>query len=526
VPAARGAERSAQLTFAALERPAMSIRCLILAVSFISVFAFATAFARADECPVRVSSVNLEGKGIAGHVYRYRVVLSANSGSKPPSIGLQIGFGTSRAPLHVVASDLRMDEGDETYNDVVIIERPTADMSDATVVDTDSGNVALPCTSTTVSVGDSSNGLMGWDVPAGVVTLDDTKITSPDADRVDLLAGESKDATFTKQGILNYPEVAQEMNVSGIARALVKIGPSGKLDDARIAYSSGSKALDDAALASVHESAFAESTFDGIPVEDAYDVIYEFVLDTPGSGDFDPLATPDALRTYCPAVLNGISLATGLFSNTAYWYDVDLATTRAKFDSVSLDVVGTHPPVKSVFWRTSLTGVGNNSYIHNKQDYLSEDGALFWAGDALAAGIVHEATPHLKPTVACKPYGVHVGYDLDRDSIVATAETNRPWLDAPIVESVLPARFKSVTWPNYIPSTTDPATAVALDVRVHVTQLGEAVVAIVRNASLAPGFASAALAAAMASTYVVPHTADGVPLTQTFDTVYVYVPAK
>lgn len=399
-------------------------------------------------------------------------------------------------------------------------------MSEAAVVDTESGNVVTPCTSPTVSVGDPSSGLTGWDVPTVDVTLDDTKSTSPNADRADLLSGESKDATFTKKGVLNYPEVAQEMNVSGIARALVEIGPSGILDAVRIAYSSGSKVLDDAALASVHESSFVGSTFDGIPVEDAYDIIYEFVLDTSGSGEFDQLSTPDALRTYCPAVLNGISLATGLFSNTAYWYDVDLAMTRAKFDSVSLDVVGTHSPVKSVFWRTSLTGVGNDSYVHDKHDYLSEDGALFWTGDALAAGIVHEATPHLKPTIACKPYGVHVGYDLDRDSIVATAETNRPWLDAPIVETVLPARFKSVTWPNYSPSTTDPTTAVALDVRVHVTQLGDPVVAIVRDASLAPGFASAALAAAMASTYVVPHTADGSPLTQTFDITYVYVPAS
>jgi len=502
----------------------MSIRRCVIAVAAFVLFAPASIAARADDCPVRVSSVDLEGKGIAGHVYRYRVVLSANSDAKSPDIGLQVQFGTSRAPIHVVATHLNMNAGDETSYDVVIIERPAADVTGAAVVDTASGNVASPCTSPAVSVSDPSSGLTGWHVPTVVVTLDDTKSASPDADQVDLLAGESKEATFTKKGILNYPEVAQDMNVSGIARALVDIGPSGILDAVRIAYSSGSKVLDDAALASVHESTFAGSTFDGIPVEDAYDIVYEFVLDTSGSGDFDPLSTPDALRTYCPAVLNGISLATGLFSNTAYWYDVDLAMTRAKFDSVSLDVVSTHPPVKTVFWRTSLTGVGNDSYVHDKHDYISENGALFWPGDALAAGIVHEATPHLKAPVACKPYGVHVGYDLNRDSIVATADTDRPWLDAPILETVLPARFKSVTWPNYSPSTTDPATAVALDVQVHVTQLGDPAVAIVRGASLAPGFASAALASAMASTYVVPHSADGSPVTQTFETVYVYVP--
>jgi len=58
-----------------------------------------------------------------------------------------------------------------------------------------------------------------------------------------------------------------------------------------------------------------------------------------------------------------------------------------------------------------------------------------------------------------------------------------------------------------------------------VTQSGEPLVAVVHDASVAPAFASAALAAAMASTYVVPRTADGSVITQTFDVYYLYVPA-
>jgi len=98
----------------------MFIRSCVLALAASVFLVPGSVAARADECPVRVSSVDLEGKGIAGHVYRYRVELSANSGAKPPDVGLQIRFGATRAPIHVVASHLNMSAGDETNDSIVI----------------------------------------------------------------------------------------------------------------------------------------------------------------------------------------------------------------------------------------------------------------------------------------------------------------------------------------------------------------------------------------------------------------------
>jgi TonB family protein len=480
--------------------------------------------ARADECPVRVLSVDLEGKGLGAHVYRYRVALGASAAKDLPDIGLLIHVGSTHPPIHVVAPHLQMSRGEDAYKSIIILERPNADVSGASVADTEQETVVHPCSSAVKSVGgESSTTLTDWDVPTVIVTVDDANVASPDPSQITVLSGESKEATFKNKGRLDYPQAAEENNVSGTARVLVKIGPEGQTEKEGIAFSSGSKLLDDAALTALNRSTFTGASYDGVPVEAAYYVLYEFQL-----GDSQPLSPSQALDTFCPAVLSSISLATPLFSGSAYWYDVGLTMTRIHFDSITLAVVGAHPPVKTLYWRATVSGF-NGTIGHDRDSHSGNDsaaGAVFWPGDPLSAGIVQSVTPRSKEQETCKPYGAHVGYDLDVDSIVAVAETDRPWLYAPIIESVLPARFNDIAWPKYHPSATDPANAVAIDVRVHTTQSGQPLVAIVKNVSSAPEFAKAALAAAMASTYVIPLSADGAPLTQTFDVVYVYVPSK
>jgi TonB family protein len=490
-------------------------------LSLVAVAASATAVARADECPVSVSSVELEGKGVANHIFRYRIALNAQTATNPPDVIVQIQFG-DRQPIQVVASHLQFNSHTDSSDDVRIFERPSEDVTGAAVTGTESGANVVPCTSPIALVGHSSSPT-DWITPTVSMTVNDTTAASPDASRVDLISVSNTDASFKHKAPLNYPTIARDQNISGTARAFVEIGPQGQRISSRIAYSSGSKVLDAAALSTLNQSEFLGSTFEGIPVESGYYIVYEFRLD-----DGIPVEIPDLLKTYCPAIIDGISLSTNLFSGSAYWYNVELTTTPSTFDSVSLAVVGSQGPVKILQWRTITSGAHRmvGGYLGGKSAYKSEAGALFWPGDALAAGVVQDVTPHLRQLQTCKPYGAHVDYNADPDSVVAIAETDKPWLDAPVLETVLPARFKNVVWPKYVPSTSDPTYAVAVDVDVHVTQLGEPLVAIVRKASLAPEFAKAALDAAMASTYAVPHTADGAPLTQTFNITYLYVPAN
>jgi TonB family protein len=503
------------------------MRDYIIAISAL-VFLSASCAARADECPVRVASVNLEGKGVANRVYRYRVVLGAQYATTLADVGLQIQVGSNRQSVHVDAANVQMKVDDDAYKGIVIVQRPSSDISGAAVVDITSGNTISPCESPAATADNHSTGLTGWDVPTVIVTLDDSKFVQPDAIRTTILSGAISHWKYKTQAALDYPPAARDANVTGRASVQLNIGQLGQPENAHITKSSGSKLLDDAALSAANQSNYIGGADDGIPITAAYPG-YEFAIDSDEvPGGSIPHTPSELLKTYCPAVLDGISLATPLHSGSAYWYDVNVLTTKTSFDSISLALVGARSPVKVLDWSTAVSGFNNTlgGIGDAKVDYSGADGALFWTGDPLAAGTVQDATIHSERAKTCKPYGAHVDPDLDKNSIVSVAETDRPWLDTPVLETVLPARFENIVWPKYVPSTTDPASAVALDVRVHVTQSGVPLVAIVRSVSSAPSFASAAIEAAMASTYVVPLMADGAPLTKTFDIVYLYVPAK
>jgi TonB family protein len=415
-----------------------------------------------------------------------------------------------------------MTAGEDTFNDVVIFERPKEDVTGVAVIDTESGNIVTPCSSPTVNVDAQSSALTGWDMPTVVATIDDSTIAPPATTWTTIQSGDTKNWKFKYTAPLEYPEEAQDNNVTGAAHVHIHIGPTGEPEDVRIATPSGSKLLDDAALRAASRSTFIPAVYDGVLVPEI-DSIFEFALDL-GGGVADgtgPLHPSEMLR-FCPAVLNGIALDADLFSGSAHWYDIGLVTTSTRFDGVSVEVVGQKSPATSLNWRTTLNGVDRTVGL----GYFSSEGALFWPGDALAAGAVQGATPRSKAQTTCKRFGALVGNTIDKDETIAVVDTDRPWLAAPVIETVLPARFESVAWPKYVPSPADPAGAVALDVRVHVTQSGTPLVAIGLKTSLLPAFAAAALDAAMTSTYVVPHNADGIPLTQTFSIVYLYVPAS
>jgi TonB family protein len=499
----------------------MSILRCVFAVAALVFLASMSVAARADECPVQVLSVDLEGKGIAGHVYRYRVVLNARSSANVGDVGLQIHAGPNHSPIRAVASQVEMSSGEDSFSDVVIFERPKEDVTGVAVIDTESGNIVTSCSSPTVNVGDQSTVLTGWDTPTVIVTLDDSTISPPATARTAIESGDTKNWKFKYTAPLEYPQDAEDKNVTGTAHVHIRIGPQGEPDDVRIATSSGSRLLDDAALRAAKQSTFIAAEYDGLQVPEV-DSTFEFALDLGGGvAGSGPLHPSEMLR-FCPAVLNGISLDADLSSGSAHWYDIGLITTSTRFDGVSVAVVGQKSPATTLNWRTNLNGVDRTVGL----GYFSSEGALFWPGDALAAGAVQGATPQSKAQTICKRFGTPVGNTVDKDETIAVVDTDRPWLAAPVIETVLPARFESVSWPKYVPSPADPAGAIALDVRVHVTESGTPLVAIGQKTSLAPAFAAAALNAAMTSTYVVPRTADGIPLTQTFSIVYLFVPAS
>jgi TonB family protein len=482
----------------------------------------APVMARADECPVRVLSLNLEGKGTADQRYRYRVVLEAAAAGAPRDLDLQIQTGNGRT-LSARAAHLQFYQDEGAYDDVVVFDRPSQDVSGIAVEDTVAGDATTPCTSPTARVGDPIEGLVGWDIPTVIATLGDSKNVSSDVSQIDLLNGRSRDGLFKTKAALNYPLIAQNMDVSGETVVRVTLGPAGQLEDARIDTSSGSKVLDDSAIDAAKKSTYVGSILDGIPIVQAYKIVYEFRLDNEPA----PPNTSELLKMYCPAILGHPFVDASLNSGAATWYEVNLSVAQRNFDSISVEMVDSSSHVNDLLWNVFLRGYGDTMSIGRdpSMDYSSLSGALFWPSAALAWGKVQAVTEHAKKSSTCKPYPVDVRRTVDSDALVAVTQTDRPWLTAPVVETVLPARFAVVSWPKYAPPV-EPARSVAVRVSVHVTQSGEPLVGVVHGVSAAPEFAAAALNAAMTSTYVVPHTADGAVITQTFDIYYLYVPAN
>lgn len=475
---------------------------------------------KADECPLRVSAIDLEGKGTSDRVYRYRVVLTAEAGDTSTDAGLQVQVVGGRTAIHARASKIEWERESDVYSSVIIFERPKEDVSSVQVVDTGEGPANRPCSSSAVAIGSPKLISAEQYLPTAVVAIDDSKSTPPDVSSVVLSSGRSESNAIKTEAPIRYPMVSMDLVSTGEVRVGIRIGPTGSTEKVWIIQSSGSESLDDAATSAAAESTYSPAILDGILTATDFRMLVGFYVG-------DHLSTKDVLATNCLADPNEISLVNGLPRGSGLWYDLDISTARTDAESLSLVVFGARSSRTVLHWSPVL---GEDNPFLRAMDEIRGDhlvsGALFWPGGALGTAEIQDVTPHLNNPVSCKPRDiVSVDNAIDKDSDSVFAETNSPWLNAPILESVIPAQFANLIWPKYVPSAKDPKSAVAIKVSVHVTPTGEPLAARAEGVSIAPDFAEAALDAAMASTYVVPRSPDLVPLTQTFEIFYVYVPA-
>ena len=78
-----------------------------------------------------------------------------------------------------------------------------------------------------------------------------------------------------------YPTTAREQGLEGVVVLSVLVRHDGRVDDARVAVSSGTIVLDQAALAAVRTWLFAPATQGGRPVESIVEVPVKFALRSP-----------------------------------------------------------------------------------------------------------------------------------------------------------------------------------------------------------------------------------------------------
>ena len=78
-----------------------------------------------------------------------------------------------------------------------------------------------------------------------------------------------------------YPMAAREQGLEGVVVLSVLVRPDGRVDDARVAISSGAHVLDEAALSAVRTWLFTPATRNGRPVESIVEVPVKFALRSP-----------------------------------------------------------------------------------------------------------------------------------------------------------------------------------------------------------------------------------------------------
>ncbi|HXW75876.1 MAG TPA: energy transducer TonB [Candidatus Eremiobacteraceae bacterium] len=89
------------------------------------------------------------------------------------------------------------------------------------------------------------------------------------------------DADFLPGGRVtpDYPDLARDQNVQGDVTVRISVGADGSVLAAEVVTSSGSAALDRAALAAARASRFKPPTANGVPVQRDYLIVYTFTLD-------------------------------------------------------------------------------------------------------------------------------------------------------------------------------------------------------------------------------------------------------
>ena len=88
-------------------------------------------------------------------------------------------------------------------------------------------------------------------------------------------------AAYRHAPLPRYPAAARALGLEGMVVLSVLVRYDGRVDDARVAVSSGAAILDDAALAAVRKWLFTPATRGGRAVESVVEIPVKFALRAP-----------------------------------------------------------------------------------------------------------------------------------------------------------------------------------------------------------------------------------------------------
>ena len=491
-----------------------------------SIFAAATVLAYgpalASQCPLAIQSLTLAGKGAGGKAVMYSVAADL-LGSTPMSAALVIGTrsGTTaldwpNITLSTPAPSLHAPSASGTPTPVppqlanMSFERKSDDVLDAAV--TTAGGIR--CTLPAIRLSNTTA-----EIPV-VTVYDEAKYHSAlpresPLDHIPMITN----AMFAKKAPLQYPNLAQDEDISGTVLIGLVIGPSGKAQyawvRARDVSAGGDTMLDGPAIWSALNSTYVPRLADGRPTSSTYDIQYTYVLDDPANHNVDDTKMSELnLLKQCPVIMETLRVSVSNGSDHTQWYTFGVDAKGSELPtSVVIGVRDAQKKSTGLIW--------NPIPLHQDAGaplWWSAEGSFNWKGAPITLAWVDQATLSNGTIIVCKPVS-DAPFNLADGTEFPRYVTGDP-LPLLSMQQVKPAAFTHEVWPQYPLGPLGVREAGYAVVQTVVDEGGTIREAFLTQSSGVRSLDSAALYAATSSDYR-PASSDAVAL---YEAVYQFVP--
>lgn len=460
----------------------MSARPIILSIiCALFILALSPQASRAEECSGTIVSFSPAGHGLSGKETIYLVTLNVD----PDVTNAQfvVHFGAT-SPSAIVNTSVAHNKSSNVTGWSWIRLSPPADTATLSLVSVTKFGESQPCipapaqpTSITAS--------------EGAETIYDD--AHPHADLADSTTGQevTDDAAFVTKAAPEYPYVAKENGVIGGVTVEIEVGPEGGsplrawVRSATATY--GIELLTNPALVAARRSTFTPPLFDGRPVTRSYFVSYTFSLEN------GPLRVSDEFNG-CPLAIDGTRAVPPTGADPNAWYFFDVSATSGNIVSATIAIRDQEGRIARYPWLPlALAGPTN------EERYSTASAAFNWPKTDIREIWVDQVVTSTGVTIQCDP-------SVDEPETISSAVGSTRFisgkaLDILGLQPTPRALFVHEVLPGYPKGADGTRAAGHVTVNTLVDATGHVVDAFVTSSSGLDNLDTAAMIAALASTY-------------------------
>ena len=478
-----------------MSKPRLLLMAMVFGVCLLSVLHTVTAAeptvsteSQQHSCPLQVSDLSLTSRSWDSSVQVFGFLMAVNSGGHTVSAVLST-VNSAGQP----GPDLAVPPFDPTR-----FQSASGSKARASIVVGQQGLSAIRLKRVTVDGVETACSSAA--LATSTLANDDATSVNPDSAQVGALPDtavlpvqvDEKDADFVRRVTPAYPPDEAYAGFVGLVHVRIRVLSSGSASRAFVDETSGDDALDMAAVRAAMQSAFKPATVNGIPVTRQYRIVYDFQLDK----RFGP---GHQLTTNCGVQLVHAFLIGHVKAPTAGLYEFELRSQSDSISSVNLVVGDLGQPGLEIEWPQVVwhkvdqdkpaQGVANGpSYLTDLRVVLDR------LPSVVGLMTVQEATK----SIACDFNPIHI-WDTVDDQAEISAATPAPTVN--VLEIVSSTQFVKRIYPRYPDRALSRGLGGSCDVLVSVDQHGHPRKADIANSCGEGSLDSAAIGAAMASTY-------------------------